>query len=137
MVMGFRAQAINASSEQAKLHPELNHQAKIVKSEGLPRSHKACRILFTADIFRHKDSADARIGEALCPSQDLLPKCMMIGALKIPKLGLDDDLLDQFPHRALLAVQKPLHCGWFEAGARPLNRRIAKLALACRLVQVT
>src|SRR5258708_35530918 len=84
-VMRFGAQAVNASGEQAKLYPELNHEAEVVKSERLARSHELCRILFTANIFRHEDSSDASIGEALCPNQNLLPKGMVVWALKIPK----------------------------------------------------
>ena len=108
-----------------------------MKTESLAGSYEFRRIFFAADILRHKDSADASIGEALRPSQDLLPKSMVIGPGKIPKLRLSDDLFDQFPHCPMFAIQESLHGNWLESGVGPLNRRVTKVATDCWMTAVT
>jgi hypothetical protein len=108
-----------------------------VKTEGLAGSHEFRRILFAADILWHKDSADASIGKALRPSQDLLPKSVVICPGKIPEFRLSDYLFDQFPHCPLFAIQEALHGNWLETGAWPLYWRVTQVATHRRLTAVT
>jgi hypothetical protein len=125
LVVVVGAKPLNASREQADLDAELYDEIDIVKCERFKRSNKFGKILFTTNETWHNDSTDARVGQPLGPSQDLSSLYRHVISVVIPKLRLNDELLDPISDFSIFAVQQALQRRGLERRSSSFDRRIS------------